>query len=184
MYHRPEAPTRSGILEDSMSLVVLRPDGEHLDLGRFFLGEIEVQSDGGSLNFGSPENPRWFSTAVGDDNFFYTTSHRFEIREYSRAGTLRRVIRRSEEASPERSPPAIGGLVIDSQQNLWVQHYRESDEEDQRWSIFDTHGRPCAYIILPANLRLLQASEEFVLAVALDDLDVERVVLYGITRPS
>jgi len=92
--------------------------------------------------------------------------------------------RRVLEATPvpERFP-AHGDLLADRGGNLWIQRYRRPGETGpDRWLVFDTDGRMLGDVEVPLE-RVLEIGDDHVLGVYRDDLDVEYVRMYRLTKP-
>jgi hypothetical protein len=79
--------------------------------------------------------------------------------------------------------PAFGALRVDTAGNLWIMDYRTDwDEGDVSWSVFDPDGAMIARLTMPDGFRPTHIGSDFVLGIARDELDVEHVVLYSLTR--
>lgn len=81
---------------------------------------------------------------------------------------------------PDRMP-AYHKLEVDARGNLWVQEYRTEDGP-QRWTVFDGEGRALGRIDLPKGLDVQEIGEDYVLAIALDEMEIEHVVLHRLDR--
>lgn len=84
---------------------------------------------------------------------------------------------------PERLPP-YGNFRVDDLGNLWVQDYRVGLDDPEWWTIFDSGGRAIGRLSLPPRFQVYQSGADFILGRTQDDLDVERIVLYGLERPA
>ncbi len=73
-------------------------------------------------------------------------------------------------------------LVSASDGSLWLSRY-DVDGEDRAWDVLDASGRLVAYLPLPHDLRILDISDNEILARRQDDLGVERVELWRYMRP-
>jgi hypothetical protein len=80
--------------------------------------------------------------------------------------------------------PAYRGLFLDSEGFLWVEHYRLPGQGLTTWSVFDPEGIPVTELSLPRQNRILDISQDKVLALYEDDLGVEYVRVYPLTRGS
>lgn len=78
----------------------------------------------------------------------------------------------------------IGVLGVDRSGRLWVKSYRRPGQEGpDTWLVFDPQGALAGRIELPEETRVLEVAEDDrVLAVVEDELDVQRVVVYTLTR--
>jgi hypothetical protein len=79
--------------------------------------------------------------------------------------------------------PAHGDLHADADGNLWVQEYRAQGEDHTRWMVFDREGRLLGPVQGPARFTTYSIGADFVIGVRTDELDVERVERYRITKP-
>lgn len=96
----------------------------------------------------------------------------------------RPVVRRAygRMSAPE-TLPAFHSLAVDALDYVWARvHDIEAPDAPMRWTVFDPEGRALGYIETPPGLRIEQIGEDFVLGVVRDELDVERVVRYGLER--
>jgi hypothetical protein len=82
---------------------------------------------------------------------------------------------------PEKVP-AYGTILFDVLGNLWVERFRGRGEEENRWDVFDGEGHLLGTVELPVGLQVDRIGEDFVLGRWTDDLDVEHVRLYQLTR--
>ena len=78
--------------------------------------------------------------------------------------------------------PPYGAVHVDERGFTWVQDYDDRINPAGGWSVYDREGRIAARIRLPAALRVHHIGEDFVLGIERDDLDVEHVRLYALTR--
>jgi hypothetical protein len=77
--------------------------------------------------------------------------------------------------------PPYGTLAVDRAGNFWLQDY-PGLTVDQRWTIFAADGARVARIVLPRLFTPYDIGEDWILGRELDDLDIEHVRLYAITR--
>lgn len=94
----------------------------------------------------------------------------------------RRVL--SSRATPYPSTmPAYSRMLVDEEGYLWVREYDPPWEvRRQRWAVFQPGGRWLGTVATPAGVDVLQVGTTFVLGVARDSLDRERVVRFGLRR--
>jgi len=78
--------------------------------------------------------------------------------------------------------PAFGLILGDSEGYLWVQNFATPGAEDVEWNVFDRDGALLGAVSMPARLRAKQIGPDFVLGVAIDELGIEHVQLYSLTR--
>ena len=83
---------------------------------------------------------------------------------------------------PDRMP-AHGRVLLDRDDHLWVEEYRAPGEAGPaRWWVVDPEGRVLGVVALPGGLEVQEIGGDYVLGVALDELDTPRVVLYELDR--
>jgi hypothetical protein len=90
--------------------------------------------------------------------------------------------------------PAYVRLLYDPAGYLWVREYQDAvgwlrsgwevdrDGERERWWIFDRTGRWLGSVQVPPSLRVLNIQADYLLAIAFDVHDVERLQLHPIVR--
>jgi hypothetical protein len=78
--------------------------------------------------------------------------------------------------------PPYQSFVVDALGYLWVEDYLGEDEEVPRWTVFDARGRAVARLETPARTRVLEIGADYLLGRTLDELDVESLTLWGLTR--
>jgi len=98
-----------------------------------------------------------------------------QVRQY------RRLFR---EAPLPEFHPAYGFIYADALGFLWVEEARVPGEETRFTTIFDPKGRMVGSVILPNRFQAFEIGEDYVLGRSVDELGVEYLVLYGLTRPN
>ena len=83
---------------------------------------------------------------------------------------------------PPRRTPEFGVLRIDDANNLWVRRYGPPWNLSPDWDIYDANGRALAHARTPARFEPMHIGRDFVLGVSKDELEVERIELFTITR--
>jgi len=78
--------------------------------------------------------------------------------------------------------PAFEALLLDSEGYLWVEDKNIPGDTLRTWTVFDKSGVPETRLSLPATNRVLDIGRDFVMAVFRDELDVEYVRVYPLTR--
>lgn len=78
--------------------------------------------------------------------------------------------------------PAFGRVVTDSRGYLWVEDYQLPGEPTPAWTVFDSEGRVLGLMELPAEARLFEIGEDYVLGRVSDELGIERVQLWPLDR--
>jgi len=80
------------------------------------------------------------------------------------------------------SYPAYRDFVVDADGNLWVGVYRRPDDDQPRWTVFDTDGRMLGEVQTPDGFTIFQIGRDFVLGRWADELEVHHVVMYELLR--
>lgn len=84
--------------------------------------------------------------------------------------------------------PAIGGVLIDSEQRVWVERFEpeqlgsEFQTTGNRWSVV-ADGQPLAQLLLPPHTRLEAVRGDRVAVLQRDSMDVQIVRIYTVRRP-
>ena len=78
--------------------------------------------------------------------------------------------------------PAFGRVMTDSRDYLWVEEYQLPGEPAPAWTVFDDAGRVLGLMELPADVRLFEIGEDYILGSVSDDLGIERVQLWPLAR--
>jgi hypothetical protein len=88
--------------------------------------------------------------------------------------------------------PAFGRLVASTAEELWVGplvpadatvgNFNPAPTTSDTWRVFDMRGALVGIVSLPAHFRLMEAGIDYVAGIARDGEDVERVVVYRLTR--
>jgi len=201
----PPGDQADGLRRDSALYCTHDVDGAVLDtLGRFPGSEMYVQSTGqGSSVATSRPYGRHPQSAATVDYWYFGSGDQYEIRGYGRSGALERLIRRDLVNRPvtqdlldelqlrasgmrrdipiPETMPAHGRLLGDAEGKLWVQEYRVNDEPE-RWAVFDPHGRFLGIVDMPAPGRVTEIGSDYVLGVWTDEMDVEQVRLYALSK--
>jgi hypothetical protein len=92
----------------------------------------------------------------------------------------------AEMLEPVQGPPtmpAFSALRIDAAGNLWAQQYQIQADEPVRWTVFDPDGVMLGTVTMPARFFVHQIGHDFVLGRWRNDLDVEHVLMYELTKP-
>jgi hypothetical protein len=93
--------------------------------------------------------------------------------------------RRMLDAAPyPATMPALDGLIVDAEQNVWVRETRRPRDwdNDATWSVFDPDGRFIATVQTPPRFTILQIGHDWVLGAAMAEDDVEHIRVYRLTR--
>jgi hypothetical protein len=96
---------------------------------------------------------------------------------------LRPLMERSMKETPHAATlPFYRQFLGDDAGNLWVLKYEAPGERPGDWTIFDPEGRMLGDVTMPVSFRPLHIGADFVLGVWSDELDVERVQMYGLEK--
>lgn len=79
--------------------------------------------------------------------------------------------------------PAHGFIYADVLGWLWVEEYRLPGEEIRHTTIFDPEGKMVGSVILPDRFRVFEIGEDYILGRTSDELGVEYLRMYELTRP-
>jgi hypothetical protein len=97
--------------------------------------------------------------------------------------------KREMETTLEESPvpefaPAFGALLVDADQNIWVQAYPRPSEESVRWAVIGQDGITRASVEIQRAVKVLEIGRDYVLGLRRDDLGVEKIEMYALHRES
>jgi hypothetical protein len=84
---------------------------------------------------------------------------------------------------PDRIP-AFESFHADADGNLWITSYVWPPEGPRSWVVIDPEGGELGTVVSPSGLRVTDIGSDYVLGVRRDELGVERVELYSLTRPT
>jgi hypothetical protein len=87
----------------------------------------------------------------------------------------------SQVQFPE-SKPAFEEIIATSEGTLWVKDPSPLGSETERWTVYGVDGVTAATLDLPVGLRVVYVSQDHVLAVWVDELDLEYVHSYRIRK--
>lgn len=101
-----------------------------------------------------------------------------------------RAARRREEQEEYRdvrlpdTHPAFRSVLADELNHLWVQEYTLPGEAGPNpvWTVFDPEGRVLGFLETPAGLFIHQIGEDYILGSARDELGVEYVQVWSLSR--
>lgn len=105
------------------------------------------------------------------------------LAEIEDPGWRRRTEEMLEQMPRHETFPAYASIEVDQTGRLWIEEYRRPGDEQPVWQVFDQEGVLVARVRTPVGLRILDIGRDYVLGVARDDLDVERVRLYRLEKP-
>jgi hypothetical protein len=84
---------------------------------------------------------------------------------------------------PEFFPPH-GSILADRLDHLWVQDFQRPGAENRVWSIFDAEGALVGRVTLPERFNPTEIGPDYLLGVGWDEMNVEYVRMYALTRGS
>jgi hypothetical protein len=202
-------PPREGLSRDSLVYLLVSADGANADTLVVAPGGEQFQRvDGSSVSrMTNPFGPMPAASASGDQIFVGATD-RYEIRQFRPDGRATRVVRRELAPQPftdahfrqvaDRIPqlasalaqiprpsqaPAFSSLLVDRENNLWVQDYPAPGAASASWTVFDPQGAMLGQVSLPAAFRPTDIGADYMLGVWTDGLDVERIRMYTLRKP-
>lgn len=83
---------------------------------------------------------------------------------------------------PDRVPVAEA-LRLDPDGNVWVLRFSPLDEGPRQWDVIGADGRWIGSVDTPENLDVFEIGATYILGIWLDDVGVERVVLFDLVKP-
>ena len=110
---------------------------------------------------------------------------RVALRPPEQQAERRRELRETFEEVPiAETFPAFDQIVADALGHLWVQEYDLPAEErtNPLWTVFDPEGRVLGFVETPARLGIYEIGEDYILGRATDDLGVEYVQVWSLSR--
>ena len=80
--------------------------------------------------------------------------------------------------------PAYAGIAVDDSGHVWIRDYvwPEDTATPQQWQVFDAEGRWLGGVSMPAGFTALHIGTDEVLGILRDDMDVEHLQAYRLTR--
>jgi hypothetical protein len=84
---------------------------------------------------------------------------------------------------PEAFPPH-GRLLADQLDCLWVEDFQRPGVENRTWNVFDPEGELVGRVTLPERFNPVEIGADYVLGVGWDEMNVEYVRMYALTRGS
>lgn len=202
-------PPADGLSRDSVVYFLASPDGSDADTVVVGPGGQQYQRMNGPrvTRLTVPFGPM-AAAAASADRISIAATDSYEIRQYGPDGTATRLVRRQVEPRaftdahfravadqfPQmasalaeiprpRQVPAFATLILDREENLWVQDYPTPNASSVSWTVFDPQGGMLGQVPLPANFRPTDIGADYVLGVWTDDLGVERIRLYPLRKP-
>ena len=78
--------------------------------------------------------------------------------------------------------PAYAGLLVDSEDNVWVKEYALPGATREVWRVYSSDGARLSIIPMPPRFRVLEVAGGTVLGVWKDEFDVEYVRVYTLRK--
>jgi hypothetical protein len=116
---------------------------------------------------------------VGEDDVEREIEQRLASEPQERRASLRAHI---EAMDHPETRPAYGQILAGAAGNLWVAAYAPYPAVPTAWWVFDREGRLLGTVQVPERLRVYQIGDDWLLGVWRDDLDVEYVQVFGISK--
>ena len=79
--------------------------------------------------------------------------------------------------------PVLRAIRVDATGHIWVERFRWPNDDQPVWDVFDPEGRLAAVVRTPPGLRVDEIGADYVVGVWRDELEVERVRVYGFSGP-
>lgn len=204
----PMSARLPGLQQDSALLYIIDRSGVFRDsIGRFPIRESFVTFRGAiRTTLARPFSP-YTSATVLDGKVVLTTSesHRLDIHDATgvhlrsihtlraRQPVTEEEIATYKEARGTGRPsidhipipqeyPAFSALHADPAGYIWAEVYPPPGTRNQRWLIYDLNGRWLGEVRGPDHFYLLELGTDYLLGIATDNADVQRVQLFGLTR--
>ena len=202
-------PPREGLTRDSVVYLLVSADGSNADTLVVAPGGEQYQRVAGSrvARMTNPFGPMPAASAGGDRIFVGSTDF-YEIRQFGRDGTETRVVRREvapqdftdahfrqvADRFPQMAPtlaeiprpnqaPAFSSLLVDRENNLWVQDYPSPGAAAVAWTVFNPQGAMLGEVALAAAFRPTDIGADYLVGVWTDGLGVERIRVYSLRKP-
>jgi hypothetical protein len=78
--------------------------------------------------------------------------------------------------------PAFSRILVDGDENVWVEEFHVDPDAAATWSVFDPAGRWLGRVETPAGLKVMRIAGGTVIGVTKDEDGVQRVVVYPLLR--
>ncbi len=102
-----------------------------------------------------------------------------ELEDPTQAPSVRTDLR---QMPTPQTMPAYGGIIVDAADYVWVQDFPRPGVRLRTWTVFDPRGTPRTRLSLPSDNRVLEIGEDYALAVFEDELGVEYLRVFPLTR--
>jgi hypothetical protein len=84
-----------------------------------------------------------------------------------------------------RTVPTFASFLVDDLGYVWVERYatdEATEAESSLWTVFRPDGRPAALLRMPPGVRPLHVGRRYIVALHVDDLEIEHVEAYLLER--
>lgn len=105
-----------------------------------------------------------------------------EIAEASTPNEARQIRSLMEEMPFPSRYPSYRALATDAAGNLWVEAYPAPGVETPEWTVLDPQGHAVTRVTTPPRTRVLEIGEGYLLGVTRDEMEVEALTLWSLTR--
>lgn len=78
--------------------------------------------------------------------------------------------------------PPHGALIADSSDCLWVEDFQRPGFENRAWNVFDPEGALLGRVTLPENFNPMEIGQDYILGMGWDEMNVEYVKMYDLSR--
>lgn len=138
-------------------------------------------ADGGARRIlRRPVDPRRVDQPLIDE---YVRGYLEWVRSFEGEAGVPRYRERLEEAVHGETVPLFGPAFVDRRQRLWISEsiFPDFDGLPRRWSVFGLDGAWLGDVEVPEGLRIVDATEDRVLGIWSDALDVDYVQVHRFT---
>src|SRR5687767_12566531 len=116
-----------------------------------------------------------------------TSEMKEQLRTHLLASVRDANARRRQETFLAEAPiatelPGYQSLLIDEDENAWLEVYRPPWEVEPSWDVLTRDGRWLGTVRTPSGFRPMQIGRDFVLGVSRDELGVERIQSFALIR--
>ena len=87
-----------------------------------------------------------------------------------------------ERVPPPQHLPVVDAIRVDSNDDIWLRVGASPRATDATWTVLDPRGRWLGDVSLPASLTLLEIGADYLVTLDRDDMDVERVRVFGLRK--
>ncbi|HET7583672.1 MAG TPA: hypothetical protein VFK13_02135 [Gemmatimonadaceae bacterium] len=177
-YRDPALPGGGSSLLNTLSpKLVYGVAGDRIWIGDSGTGDIELVDSSGVTR-------SYVRLPVARRPFSKDALQRAEQRALAAADSPQRLSIRAlyEEAPRPEQVPLFTSFVPGPDSEMWIILFNEDGGAPQAVIVCDSAGRAIARATIPAHTRLTDVGSRYVLGVETDELGVERVVQYALTR--